>query len=79
MIGFDFESRFKPLNNGQSCPMAPIGPRPVYCPTANSMNSIGTPQTNKIMKYGIRNIPAKLKICANPKVIISETFIFQMD
>lgn len=50
---------YKPLNNGQSWPMAPIGPRPVYCPTANSINNIGTPQTNNIIKYGIRNIPVK--------------------
>lgn len=61
MIRFNF----KPLNNGHSCPMAPIGPRPVYCPTANSMNNIGTPHTNNIMKYGMRNMPAKMKIHIN--------------
>lgn len=46
-----------PLKSGQSCPIAPIGPRPVYCPTDNSMNNIGTPHTNIIMKYGTKNTP----------------------
>lgn len=48
-----------PLNKGQICPKAPIGPRPVYCPIANSMNNIGIPHTINIKKYGIKKAPKK--------------------
>ena len=45
------------MNSGHNCPNAPIGPRPVNCPTANSINNIGMPHIINIIKYGIKNTP----------------------
>lgn len=44
-----------------------MGPRPVYCPTANSMNNIGIPHMTKMIKYGIRNTPGRVKNKKNLK------------
>lgn len=50
-----------PFKSGHNCPMAPIGPRPVYWPTASSIKSNGIPQIRSMMKYGIRKIPVNTK------------------
>lgn len=74
-----------PLNSGQSWPSAPIGPRPVYWPTASSMNSIGMPQISRIMKYGTRKTPENWAdlghfcindVCANE--VTSAAFVGQV-
>jgi len=53
--------KHKPFKAGHSLAIAPIGPLRVYCPTANSIKSMGMPHKNSIITYGIRKAPTKEK------------------
>lgn len=56
---------YLPFKIGHSFEIAPIGPRFVHWPRANSKYNNGIPQNIITKKYGIKNIPKHTKLFKN--------------